>query len=121
MKGKGKLTERTSQLSPFHQLREGVFCVSSTNGTRKRKLLLHDDIPSINPNVAKTPATSRSISSPDPGDGLSTVDALSTLEVDFTHHITRTLDDYLLAFWAEGVFSFMAWNVSDVNVFEADG
>lgn len=51
VKGDRQLAIRTRQSSPFHHFREGIFCVSSTYGTRKRKLLLHVGISEISTQV----------------------------------------------------------------------
>jgi len=59
------------------------------------------------------------VSCPDPGDGFPTILALSILQVDLSNHIPCPLNDHLLTFWAEGVFSCVAWDIANIDIFKA--
>ena len=58
-------------------------------------------------------------SSPDAGYRLTTVLALPFLQVHLSDHVSRPLDDHLLARGAEGVLTLVTRHVSDIDVLKA--
>jgi hypothetical protein len=45
--------------------------------------------------------------------------AFPPFELKIDNHIPSSVDDPLLALGTEGIFTLMAWDISDIDIFEA--
>ena len=69
--------------------------------------------------ITAAPKVALKRSRPDAGYRLSTVLALPFLQVHLSDHVSRPLDDHLLARGAEGVLPLVTRHVSDIDILKA--